>query len=240
MTEAPVLSVILPVHNEGPNIERVLSQLARYAPAEREVLVVHDMDDDDTLPVVRRLQPRMPEVRLVRNALGHGVLNAIKTGISASSGRWVLVTMADGSDDLSDLPPMIEAARSGVVIVAASRYMRGGAQLGGPRIKGALSRIAGLTLHHVASLPIHDPTSNFKLYDRGFLSSVRIESEGGFEMALELCVKAHRRGLRSAEVPTVWRDRVAGKSGFALAAWLPRYLRWFWYGIRTGIGRPSG
>ena len=122
---------------------------------------------------------------------------------------------------------MVELARGGADVVAASRYARGGRQLGGPRLKGFLSRAAGLSLHWLTGLPIHDATSNFRLYRRSFLQSVTIESEAGFELALELTVKAHRAGRALAEVPTTWRDRTAGRSGFQLRRWLPQYLRWY-------------
>jgi hypothetical protein len=105
--------------------------------------------------------------------------------------------------------------------------MPGGHQVGGPLLKRLMSRTAGLTLHWFAGVPTHDPTNNFKLYSRRFLDSVTIESTAGFELALELTVKAtlDRRGV--AEVPTTWRDRTAGQSNFRLRKWLPHYLHWY-------------
>lgn len=239
MSGGPLVSVVLPVRDEGPNVERVLRELARWAPATREVLLVYDFEEDDTLPVARRLQPEMLELRLLRNAHGRGALNAMRTGIVAARGRYVLVTMADGSDDYADLPAMLRAAEGGAALVAASRYMPGGAQRGGPRLKGTLSRLAGLLLHGLGGLPVHDPTSNYKLYARSVLDRVTIESVAGFELGLELCVKAHRLGLPMAEVPTTWRDRAAGKSNFKLRRSLPHYLRWFAYGMATRfLARP--
>jgi dolichol-phosphate mannosyltransferase len=73
-----------------------------------------------------------------------------------------------------------------------------------------LSRTAGLTLHWFAGVPIHDATNNFKLYSRRFLDATTIESEAGFELALELSVKATLQRRRLAEVPTTWRDRTGG------------------------------
>jgi hypothetical protein len=90
-----------------------------------------------------------------------------------------------------------------------------------------MSRTAGLTLHWFAGVPTHDPTNNFKLYSRTFLDSITIESTAGFELALELTVKATIAGRRVGEVPTTWRDRTAGQSNFKLRAWLPNYLHWY-------------
>jgi dolichol-phosphate mannosyltransferase len=198
--------------------------------------VVHDFDEDTTVPVVKRLQAEIPELQLHRNTIGRGVLNAIKSGLKAAHAPYVLVTMGDGSDDARDIDPMYALAIGGADVVAGSRYMRGGRQLGGPFLKRTMSRAAGLSLHWVAGIPIHDATSNFRMYSKRLLDQVTIESDGGFELGIELTVKAHLLGLRIAEVPTTWRDRTAGQSRFQLWRWLPRYLRWYGRGIAGRFG----
>ena len=90
---------------------------------------------------------------------------------------------------------------------------------------------SGLSLHWLGGIPIHDATSNYRLYSKRLLRSVTIESTGGFELGLELTVKAYRLGMRVAEVPTTWRDRTAGESRFKLWSWLPRYLKWYRVGL---------
>jgi hypothetical protein len=155
------------------------------------------------------------------------VLNAMKAGIAGTSGPYVLISMADGSDEPKIVDGMVELAKGGADVVAASRYMKGGRQHGGPRLKRLMSRAAGLTLHWFARVSTHDATNNFKLYSRRFLDSTTIESTAGFEMALELTVKATLAGRRVAEVPTTWRDRTAGQSNFKLRKWLPHYLHWY-------------
>ncbi len=230
--------MVVPVYNEGENITATLRGLHEaLAGRESEVLVVYDFDEDNTLPVVERLRAEMPEVRPHRNRVGRGVLNAIRAGFQAASAPLVLVTMADGSDDPREIPAMLDLARGGAGVVAASRYMRGGHQVGGPLLKRTLSRAAGLSLHWVGGLPVHDPTSNYKLYSRGLLDQVTIESTAGFELAIELTVKAHLLGMPVAEVPTTWRDRTAGESRFQLRKWLPHYLHWYWVGIKGRFRR---
>ncbi len=231
---AVALSIVLPVYNEGENIAAVLSGLAAAVRARPlEILVVYDFDADTTLPVIRQLQPEMPQVRLVKNSLGPGVLNAVKTGLRAATGPFVLVMMADGADDPASIHGMLVEAVNGADLVAGSRYMRGGRQIGGPLLKRFLSRAGGLSLYWLAGIGTHDPTNNFKLYSRRLLEAVSIESTGGFELALELTVKANRMRMRIAEVPTTWRDRTQGQSRFNLRKWLPHYLRWYWYGLAS-------
>ena len=223
----PELSVILPVYNEGEAVEPVLRGLAAAVKTPNELVVVYDFDGDTTVPVIQRLTAEIPNLRGLRNDLGRGVLNAMKAGIAATTAPYVLISMADGSDEPTAVDPMVELARAGADVVAASRYMRGGRQLGGPLLKRVMSRTAGLTLHWFARVPTHDPTSNFKLYSRRFLDSITIESTAGFELALELTVKATLAGRSIAEVPTTWRDRTSGQSNFKLRKWLPHYLHWY-------------
>jgi len=233
----PELSIVIPVYNEPENIGPALERLEDAVNTAHEVLVVYDFDADMTVPVVRALMPRLPSVRLHKNELGRGVLNAMKAGIDAARGDFVVISMADGSDQVEGIDRMVELARAGNDLVAASRYMKGGAQVGGPRLKRMLSRVAGLSLHWVGRVPIHDATNNFKLYRKSFLDSVTIESRGGFELAIELTVKATLSGGRLAEIPTTWNDRTAGESRFRLRAWLPLYLRWYAYLFRGRLWR---
>jgi dolichol-phosphate mannosyltransferase len=231
---APSLSVVVPVYNEGEAVVPVLRALDAAVHVPHEILVVYDFDGDTTVPVIRRLEAELPAVRGHRNDIGRGVLNAMKAGIAASTGSFVLISMADGSDDPAVIDSMVALADSGADVVSASRYVKGGRQVGGPPLKRLMSRTAGLSLHWFGGVATHDPTNNFKLYSRRFLDSVAIESRAGFELALELTVKATLAGRRVAEVPTTWRDRTAGQSNFKLRQWLPHYLRWY---LRAFRGR---
>ena len=227
MTATPELAIVLPVYNEGEAVEPVLRSLAAAVRTPHELVVVYDFDGDTTVPVIQRLAPEIPGLRGLRNDLGRGVLNAMKAGIAGTSAPYVLISMADGSDDAAAVDRMVSLAKDGADVVAASRYMRGGRQVGGPPLKRLMSRVAGLTLHWFAGVPTHDPTNNFKLYSRRFLDTITIESRAGFELALELTVKATLAHRRIAEIPTVWRDRTAGQSNFKLRSWLPHYLHWY-------------
>jgi hypothetical protein len=173
-------------------------------------------------------------IRLIRNTYGRGAMNAVRTGLESAVGDTaVVVVMADLSDDMADVDTMyrmIEEDRYDVV--CGSRYMRGGRQLGGPALKSLLSRLAGLTLHHFAGVPTHDSTNNFKMYRGSFIAATTIESQGGFEIGLEMAAKAYVGGFRIGEVPTTWRDRSAGASRFKLFSWLPHYLHWYRYAFR--------
>jgi dolichol-phosphate mannosyltransferase len=226
-----VLSVVCPVYNEGANIGPLIERLGKEIALPMELLVVYDKDDDDTLPALLALKPAFP-VRTVKNQFGRGALNAIKTGFAQAGCEATLVIMADLSDDLRIVPRMFELIHQGYDIVCGSRYMKGGKQIGGPLLKGLMSRTAGLTLHWFAGLPTRDVTNSFKMYRTAFLKGLTFESTGGFEIGMEAVVKAYVAGGRIAELPSTWTDRVAGESRFRLWKWLPNYLRWYGYAFR--------
>jgi hypothetical protein len=143
----------------------------------------------------------------------------------------VVVTMADLSDDVTQIDAMAVSCSTGIGVVAASRYLRGGHQQGGPLVKRTLSRVAGLTLHWLTGIGTHDATNNFKAYTGELIDSIVIESGSGFELGLEMTVKAFLSGLLIVEIPTTWQDRTAGESRFQVVRWLPGYLRWYLTGI---------
>lgn len=233
-------SLVVPAHNEAANISALLTAIGEHFQQRRETLIIYDFDDDNTLPPVRRFAARDKTIRLVHNRMGPGVLSALRTGFAEARGDVVCVVMADLSDDVSQIGEMASLVRHGATVSAASRYMAGGRQIGGPRLKKLMSRAAGVSLHLLAGLGTHDPTSNFKAYDRNFLDGVTIESTRGFEIALELTTKAHLSGCDVKEIPTTWRDRTAGESRFDLVGWLPAYLRWYWrclWSTWTGVRR---
>jgi dolichol-phosphate mannosyltransferase len=233
-TGAPRYSVVLPVFNEGANIASYCRQAKTALPPDYELLVCYDFEGDDTLPALEAIpaDEKPARIRFIRNDLGRGVRYAIEAGMRAAGGPVVVVTMADLSDDLPIVNAMIRLAESGADVVCASRYMRGGRQIGGPLLKRLMSRGAGLTLHWLAGLPTHDPTNSFKAYRAAFLRRTAIQSTAGFSLGLELTVRAHFGGGVVAEVPATWRDRRAGQSRFRLFAWLPQYLRWYFWALR--------
>ena len=238
------LTVVVPVYNEGENIARWYAEASPYLPARTTIRVVYDFDEDDTLPVVRELRKAGAPMAPLRNA-GKGVLGAIVTGLRSASEGPILVSMADLSDDFSALPAMLEAYGAGADVVVASRYVRGGRHVGGPWLKGQLSRWGGKSLHWLAGFPVSDATNSYRLYDAELVRRTRIESTGGFEVGFEITLKAWMAGARIAEVPATWRDRTKGTSRFDVRRWLPRYARlWvaaLWYGIgrRLSPGRAA-
>jgi dolichol-phosphate mannosyltransferase len=227
------VSVVIPAYNEGESIVPVLERLFEAVMLPCEALLVVDDPADTTRPVVQRLAEREPRLHCLVNDYGRGPANAIRYGIDHATTAVAVVTMADGCDDVRQIDDLVRLVERGVAVAAASRYMAGGQQVGGPLLKGLMSGLAGRSLRLLARVGTRDATNSFKAYSTTFVRAVGIDSRDGFEIGIEMTAKAKRLRLPIAEIPTIWLDRHEGLSNFRVAAWLPKYLRWY----RFAFGR---
>jgi dolichol-phosphate mannosyltransferase len=225
--EEPRVSVVMPAYNEDKHIVEVLDRLFESVKLPCEVLVVVDSEEDTTISVVTDYAQKEPRLRYLINTYGPGPANAIRYGIDAAAAPVAVVTMADGCDDARQIDDLARLVERGVAVAAASRYMAGGQQVGGPYLKGMLSRTAGRSLRILAHLGTRDATNSFKAYSTEFVREVGIDSRDGFEIGIELTAKAKRMRRPVAEIPTIWLDRQAGVSNFKVVRWIPKYLRWY-------------
>ena len=223
----PRVSVVIPAYNEGDQIIEVLDRVFESVKLSCEVLVVVDTEDDTTIPVISEYAQKEPRLRCLVNTYGRGPANAIRYGIDAAAAPVAVVTMADGCDDARQIDELARLVERGVAVAAASRYMAGGQQVGGPSVKGLLSRAAGRSLRVLAHIGTRDPTNSFKAYSTAFVREVGIDSRDGFEIGIELTAKAKRMRKPVAEIPTIWLDRQAGVSNFKVVRWIPSYMRWY-------------
>jgi glycosyltransferase involved in cell wall biosynthesis len=232
-------SIVIPARNEDANIATTLKLLEELQNIVVEILIVVDSKSDTTLNSFNELSRKPSSAKVLVQNDGPGPANAIRYGIANASSECVVVLMADGSDDIRSIPDLVALVKRGVVIACASRYMPGGQQIGGPRIKRFLSRYASKALYHLAGVGTRDSTNSFKAYSKKFIEDVGIESLSGFEMGIEMVAKARGLRLPVAEVPTIWLDRTLGSSNFQLTKWLPKYLKWFLICFRNSSMKPK-
>jgi glycosyltransferase involved in cell wall biosynthesis len=222
-----LLSIVIPAYNEAEYIVLTLNRIRDSVKTSFECLVIVDDSKDTTIPFIEAYNKSDPRFRVILNDLGPGPAKAIKKGISNSKGDFIAVVSGDGSDDVNQIDELVKLVERGVSVAVASRHVQGGQLVGSPFLKGFLSRIAGLSLYHLARIGTRDSTNNFKIYDKNFLKMITIESRYGFELGLELVTKAKQLKLKIAEIPTIWIERSEGKSNFPLFKSVPRYLYWY-------------
>ena len=234
------VQLVVPVYNEGENVSKLYQRLQTDCVEFDSLKFVYDFDEDTSLPFIENVHANDGRAFAEKNEWGRGVVHALRWAFARCEDGPVVVVMGDNSDQLSIIPEMVGLWREGATIVTPSRYMRGGKQHGGGFVKSGLSRLAGASLRRLG-FPTSDPTNSFKLYDGAWLRRQQIESEGGFEVGLELCYRAFVQGEPIRQLPTEWFDRTSRKSRFRLFAWLPHYLKWYLYCVgallRLGRGR---
>lgn len=228
------LSIIVPAHNEEENISEVIRRIEDGVSVEHELVVVNDHSTDKTPAIVKGLSLRYPNLRFADNTTDKGFANAIKFGFSQAKGDLVIPVMGDLCDDLGTLKDMLKKIDQGYDVVCGSRYIKGGARLGGSRLKGFFSAFAGRSLYYLVGIPTHDIANAFKMYRRKVIDSMDIES-AGFEISMELPLKAYYAGFKIAEVPTVWREREKGKSNFKMFNLAPNYSRWYLWAVKKKL-----
>ena len=228
------LSILMPVLNEGVNLRMMIKILRATIEVPHEVLIVHDSPEDDSIPVVNALKPNYPGLRLVHNTLGRGVPNAIKSGVNAARGDYVLIIAADDIGPILTVDDMIYLMDKGCDFVNATRYAYGGRILGGSFIGRFLSRIANRLFHAAARSALTDMTLGVKMFRRSAFNQLHIESKPvGWAVAFEMAIKAQTLGMKLGEVPIISINRFyGGKSSFKLGAWVTEYSKWFVKGLK--------
>jgi dolichol-phosphate mannosyltransferase len=234
VTSEPVVSIIMPVRNEGLNLSIMLKILSAVVDVPHEVLVVVDEKDDASVPVVEAISPYDARPALVHNAQGAGIVNALRAGVSAAKGKYILIFAADEVGPVLAIDDMIALMDAGCQFVSCTRYAHGGRRLGGSWLGGLLSRGANRMFRHLSGCQLTDATTGIKMFTREVFESLHLEARPvGWAVAFEMAIKAQLAGLRLGEVPIVSIDRLyGGKSTFRLGPWTVEYFRWFIWGLK--------
>jgi len=233
----PVLTILMPVKNEGLNLTIMLKILKAVVDVPHEVLVVVDRPDDDSLTVVDAMSPDYPKIRAVHNTLGAGIVNALRSGVAQARGKYVLIFAADEVGPVLAIDDMIALMDSGCDFVSCTRYAYGGRRLGGSWIGGLLSRLANWLFCRLSGCRLTDATTGIKMFRPELFEQLHLEARPiGWAVAFEMGIKAQLAGLKLGEVPIVSIDRLyGGKSTFVLGPWATEYLRWFLWGLRQSF-----
>jgi glycosyltransferase involved in cell wall biosynthesis len=228
----PVISILLPVRNEGINLKIMLKILRAALEVDHEVLVICDDPGDQSIPIVVEMQQDYSNLRLIQNPHGRGVTNAIRAGFESAVGEYVLIFAADEVGPVLAIEDMLALMREGVDFVSCTRYAHGGRRLGGSLVGSVLSRAANRLFRTIGGCALTDATTGIKMMRREVYPRLNLSARPvGWAVAFEMSIKAQLAGLRLGEVPIISIDRLyGGESTFRLNSWTAEYLRWFWWG----------
>jgi len=220
MTSEPRLSLVIPAYNEASNLQRgILEQVADYLagqPDPYEVLVVDDGSQDDTVSLVEDFAREHPSFAVLRER-HQGKAMAVRAGVRAARGRYVLFADLDLSTPLTYIEPFLELLDGGWDIVIASREAKGGARLGVPLQRRAMGKVFSLVVRLLLLPGIHDSQCGFKAFRRevahDLFRGMRVfQAEAGqvrgprvTAFDVELLLLARKKGYTIREVPVLWR-----------------------------------
>ena len=224
-------SIIIPAKNEADSIIRNLQVLNEVVRIPFECIVVVDSLDDPTRAVVDLFTNLHPNFKCVVNESSTGPSSALRYGFGLAKSQVLIVTMADGSDEHEKIESLVRLVERGAAVAVASRYMPGGQQVGAPILKSMLAKSASYFLYYFNRIGTRDVTNSFKAYSTEFVKSLDLKSDKGFELGMEIVIKAKKRHLPIVEIPTIWLERHIGKSQFKVIKWLPQYIYWLLFAV---------
>lgn len=222
MQGRPGLSIVIPAYNEAGRIraslEAVARHLARTGEA-AEVLVVDDGSADATAEEVERFAAERPQgdpvsFRVLRNGRNRGKGYSIKHGVLMAEGDLVLISDADFSTPIDDLPLLREVVeKEGYGIAIGSRALEESrVEIHQGAFREMMGRAFNRLVRLLTGLPFRDTQCGFKLARRQevlpLFRAARIER---FAYDVEILYLARKTGVRVREVPVVWRNAAGTK-----------------------------
>ena len=203
-----MLSVVVPVRNEGPNVLPLVAEIGRALGAvAHEIVYVDDGSSDDTWARVREAAAGAPLVAR-RHRVGCGQSAAIVTGVRASGGNWIATLDGDGQNDPADIPALLARAlaeEGASVLVAGHRTQRRDRW-----VKRGTSRVANRVRAALLGDATPDSGCGLKVFRRdAFLALPHFDHMHRYLPALFI-----RAGGRVVSVPVNHRPRTRGRSKY--------------------------
>jgi dolichol-phosphate mannosyltransferase len=220
--------IIIPTYNEIDNIEKLLEQV--LAKSETiEVLVIDDNSPDGTALRVKFMQSSEPRIHILERPGKMGLGSAYVTGFKYALERdydYIIEMDADFSHNPEDIPLLLNAAKK-YDLVIGSRYCEGVNIIHWPIKRLLISYFASKYVRTITRMPVKDPTSGFKCFQRKVLENIDLDKilSDGYAFQIEMNFRAWVKGFHIKEIPIVFTERKNGVSKMSRrivweAAWM--------------------
>ncbi len=224
------ISIVIPAHNEVENIPVLLDKLIpglekHPETMDFELVLVDDNSKDGTSSLVDQLAAGDPRIRAIHRTDTPGFGNAVRAGLKKASGDIIIPVMADMSDEPDDIHKLVSKINEGYDVAYGSRFCAGGYTDGYPWKKMVANRAFNNAVRLLFGIRHRDVTNAFKAYRKEVLTAIGIDSleANGFDLTVEIPLKAHILGFSSAEVPVSWHERTKGEAKLKLSQNGTRY-----------------
>jgi glycosyltransferase involved in cell wall biosynthesis len=241
---APRLSVIVPAFNEASRLPATLDRLVSFAesrPFAVEVLVVDNASTDATKAIVMESVSRSPVVRYLHEA-ARGKGAAVRTGIMAASGEYLLFSDADLAVPIEEadnfLPPRVPECD----IAIGSREAEGARRYGEPYRRHLMGRVFNLVVRGLLLPGLQDTQCGFKCFRRDVARDLfPAGTVHGWSFDVEVLHIARLRGYRIVEVPVRWYYGEESKVRPVRDTWrMLNEILLIWKNDQRGLYKPPG
>ena len=237
------LSIVIPAYNEEGRLPATLDTILVYIDRtgqRAEIIVVDDGSTDRTAAIVQGYGKQHPFIRLLQNPGNRGKGYAVRHGMLAATGDWLLLSDADLSAPIEELETLrVAAERHAAVIAIGSRALdRSLIDVRQPAFREYSGRVFNLFMRFSTGLPFMDTQCGFKLYRRPEAREIfSRQTLDGFSFDVEDLMIAKARGLKVIEVPVRWSNVEGSKVDMSqgLKSFLDVLrIRWnsFWWTIQ--------
>lgn len=201
------LSIILPIYNEEKGISDSVLDILKYSKyfSGFEVITVSDGPKDNTLSILKNLQKKNKNIKIVEHSKNLGYGGALRSGIKASSYDWVFFTDADMQFDMKEILDFLPFTKNFDFIVGFRK------QRADPSKAKFRSWTYNRLVRLLFGLPLKDVDCAFKLMRKSALSKIPFKSNSFFVSA-ELMTKAHKGRFKIKEIGVKHLPRRKGKS----------------------------
>lgn len=218
-----IISIVLPAYLEAGNLKKILPRIHNeLSEIEHEILVVDTMKPMDNTMEVCAENNAVYTPRKGGNNYG----DAIRTGFSEASGKYIVVMDADGSHDPKEIKRFYNEVESGNFdLVIGSRYCKGG-YTDNPAILRFMSWILNVVYRFIFGLKVKDVSDSYRLYVAKQVKALDLECDN-FDIVEEILIKLniYTDNFRIKEVPISFNKRDEGTSKRHLMAFIGSYLK---------------
>ena len=209
---APDLSVVIPIHNEAPNLQALYDEFTATLTAwgrPYEIVLVDDGSTDDSFAIMAAMQARDPRVRVIRFRRNFGQTAAFAAGFRYARGRLIVTADGDLQNDPADIPRMVALIEQGHDIVCGWRKDRKDTLL----TRRLPSMLANRLISRATGVRLHDYGCSLKVFRSEVVKPLKLYGE----MHRFLPAIASELGVSIAEVVVNHRPRRHGLSKYGLS-----------------------
>lgn len=201
------LSIIIPVYNEKKTISEIVKRVmaVKISGITKEMIIVDDESTDGTREILSKIKKLKPDFKIIYHEKNQGKGAAVRTGLSAATGDYIIIQDADLEYDPNDIPRLLKPIQEGkAIVVYGSRFTGEHRNMFFWHMMG--NKFLSFATNLLYNTTLSDMEVCYKLFTKKALQGVRLqENRWGFDP--EITSKVLKKGIRIYEVPISYTGR---------------------------------